>query len=188
MGCSRQEHWRGLPCPSPGDLPDLESKPVSPAWKGPFFTTSTTREAPCLGLIECKMRVTFPELAVGSKGSVHLKCLAWCAAPGRPSTDGPVISIVFSVIAVTVLFPTGPGGPGQASAGDGSLLLTRVSPASWELVTSDDTVALACRGEALEPRQACVGLGGSLRGFAPALSLDRRVYIAAPGDRLSAWG
>lgn len=55
-------------------------------------------------------------------------------------------------------------------------------------MTKDDTVALACREEALEPRQACVGLGGSLQGFAPALSLDRHVYIAAPGDRLSAWG
>ena len=92
------------------------------------------------------------------------------------------------MIAITVLFPTGPGDLGQASAGDGSLLLTRVSPASWGPMTKDDTVALACRGEALEPRQACVGLGGSLQGFAPALSLDRQVYIAAPGDRLSAWG
>ena len=23
MGFSRQEYWSGLPCPSPGDLPDL---------------------------------------------------------------------------------------------------------------------------------------------------------------------
>ena len=29
MGVSRQEYWRGLPCPSPGDLPDLGIKPVS---------------------------------------------------------------------------------------------------------------------------------------------------------------
>ena len=42
MGCSRQEHWSGLPCPPPGELPDtgikLES-PVSPALAGEFFTT-----------------------------------------------------------------------------------------------------------------------------------------------------
>ena len=25
MGFSRQEHWSGLPCPSPGDLPDQGS-------------------------------------------------------------------------------------------------------------------------------------------------------------------
>ena len=29
MGFSRQEHWRGLPCPPPGDLPDPAIKPAS---------------------------------------------------------------------------------------------------------------------------------------------------------------
>ena len=31
MGFSRQAHWRGLPFPSPGDLPDPGIKPGSPA-------------------------------------------------------------------------------------------------------------------------------------------------------------
>ena len=31
MGFSRQEYWGGLPCPPPGDLPDLEIEPESPA-------------------------------------------------------------------------------------------------------------------------------------------------------------
>ena len=31
MGFSRQEYWRGLPFPSPGDPPDLGIKPMSPA-------------------------------------------------------------------------------------------------------------------------------------------------------------
>ena len=31
MGFSRQEHWSGLPCPSPGDLPDSGIKPGSSA-------------------------------------------------------------------------------------------------------------------------------------------------------------
>ena len=31
MGFSRQEHWSGLSCPSPGDLPNQEIKPGSPA-------------------------------------------------------------------------------------------------------------------------------------------------------------
>ena len=30
MGFSRQEHWSGLPFPSPGDLPDPEIEPGSP--------------------------------------------------------------------------------------------------------------------------------------------------------------
>ena len=42
MGFSMQEYWRGLPCPSPGDLPDSETEPtslVSPALTGRLFTT-----------------------------------------------------------------------------------------------------------------------------------------------------
>ena len=31
LGFSRQEHWSGLPFPSPGDLPNPEIEPVSPA-------------------------------------------------------------------------------------------------------------------------------------------------------------
>ena len=40
MGFSRQEHWRGLPFPPPGDLPDPGIYPaslVSPALAGRFF-------------------------------------------------------------------------------------------------------------------------------------------------------
>ena len=39
---SRQEYWSGLPCPTPGDLPDPGIKtvsPVSPALADRFFTT-----------------------------------------------------------------------------------------------------------------------------------------------------
>ena len=45
MGFSRQEYWSGLPCPSPGDLPDPGIEPTSlrsPLLAGGFFTTSTT--------------------------------------------------------------------------------------------------------------------------------------------------
>ena len=49
MGFSRQEYWRGLPCPSPGDLSDPGIEPMSltsPALVDGFFTTSTTWETP----------------------------------------------------------------------------------------------------------------------------------------------
>ena len=48
MAFSRKEYWSGLPCPSPGDLPDsgIETGSLmSSALAGGFFTTSTTREA-----------------------------------------------------------------------------------------------------------------------------------------------
>ena len=38
MEFSRQEYWRGLPFPSPGDLPDPGIEPVSPALQARFFT------------------------------------------------------------------------------------------------------------------------------------------------------
>jgi len=31
IGVPRQEYWSGLPCPPPGDLPDLGIKPRSPS-------------------------------------------------------------------------------------------------------------------------------------------------------------
>ena len=39
MEFSRQEYWSGLPFPTPGDLPNPEMEPVSPASAGQFFTT-----------------------------------------------------------------------------------------------------------------------------------------------------
>ena len=47
-GFSRQEYWRGLPCPPPGDRPDPGIKPSplkAPALAGGLFPTSATREA-----------------------------------------------------------------------------------------------------------------------------------------------
>ena len=43
MGFSRQEHWSGLPCRPPGDLPHPGTEPASltsPALAGRFSTTS----------------------------------------------------------------------------------------------------------------------------------------------------
>ena len=40
----RQEYCNGLPCPSPGDLPDLGIEFMSPALAGGFFTTEPPRK------------------------------------------------------------------------------------------------------------------------------------------------
>jgi len=47
MGFPREEYWSGLPFPPPGELPNPEIEPVSPAalaLASGFFTTSTTWE------------------------------------------------------------------------------------------------------------------------------------------------
>ena len=49
MGFSRQEYWRGLPFPSPGDLPDPGIEPVSPALAGGFLS-SEAQGSPSLAL------------------------------------------------------------------------------------------------------------------------------------------
>ena len=48
MGLSWQEYWTGLPSPSPGDLPDPGTEPISsvaPALAGRFFTTELPGKA-----------------------------------------------------------------------------------------------------------------------------------------------
>ena len=54
MGFSRQEHWSGVPLPTPGDLPDpgIETASLSsPTLAGGFFTTTATWEAPLKGIM-----------------------------------------------------------------------------------------------------------------------------------------
>ena len=51
IGFSRQEYWKGLPCPSPEDLPNPGTEPtslMSPTLASVFFTTGATWEAQTL--------------------------------------------------------------------------------------------------------------------------------------------
>ena len=64
MGFSRQEYWRGFPCPPPGDLPDLGIKPaslMSPALEHGFFITEPQGKRPPSRLIWEEM----PDLPFG---------------------------------------------------------------------------------------------------------------------------
>ena len=48
MVLTRQKYWSGLPCPSPGDLPNPGIEPaclMAPALAGRFFTTSTNLDS-----------------------------------------------------------------------------------------------------------------------------------------------
>ena len=62
MQFSSQEYWSGLPCLSPGDLPDPGIEPMSllsPALAGGFFTTSATWGSPEEGIVQAKGRDIF---------------------------------------------------------------------------------------------------------------------------------
>ena len=59
LGFSRQEHWSGLPFPTPGHLPDLGIEPISfasPALAGGFFTTAPPGK-PLKSILGYKLRV-----------------------------------------------------------------------------------------------------------------------------------
>ena len=56
MEFSRQEYWRGLPFPTPGDLPDPRSEAMSPmshALTGGFFTTMSLGKPICMYVCMC---------------------------------------------------------------------------------------------------------------------------------------
>ena len=76
MESSRQEHWRGLPFPSPGDLPDPGTEPGSPALQA----DSLLSEPPGLQLVERLWK------AAKVFGSVTEE---WgCETPDRPPHPG----------------------------------------------------------------------------------------------------
>ena len=47
MGFSSQEHWNGLPFPSPSDLPRSGIEPTSPALASGFFSTEPSMKPLC---------------------------------------------------------------------------------------------------------------------------------------------
>ena len=54
MGFSRPEYWSRLPFPSPGDLPNPETEPESPALTGRFFTTGTPGKSSALYITQVR--------------------------------------------------------------------------------------------------------------------------------------
>ena len=81
MGFSRQEHWRGLPFPPPGDLSDPGTELVSftsPALAGRFLTISATWEAPVLVFIIMFVFIFLAELAL----HMHLPENEYSGLPG----------------------------------------------------------------------------------------------------------
>ena len=84
MGFSRQEYSSGLPCPTPGDLPDPGIEPMSfmsSALAGRFFTTSATWEARTHGKYIYFSSVQFNSVAQSYLTLCHPMD---CSMPGLP--------------------------------------------------------------------------------------------------------
>ena len=73
MEFSRQEYWRGLPFPSPGDLPDPGIKPRSPVLQADSLPTELAGKAPFIWWVNAYLKVYFIEKATATHSSV----LAW---------------------------------------------------------------------------------------------------------------
>ena len=52
MGFPRQEHWSGLPFPSPGHVLDLGIKPEPPALAGTFSSTEPCGNSHCITILD----------------------------------------------------------------------------------------------------------------------------------------
>ena len=77
MGFSTQEHWSGLPFPSPGGLLNRGIEPtsvMSPAFAGGFFTTSAPWEAPCIFIMFVQKNISVVLIWEGFSGDLSVKC------------------------------------------------------------------------------------------------------------------
>ena len=61
MGFPRQEYWSGESFHFPGDLPDPDIKPVSPAWQADSLPPEPPENPLFMPLAIMKARTTFPQ-------------------------------------------------------------------------------------------------------------------------------
>ena len=84
MGFSRPEYWRGLPFPSPGDLPDPGIKPGSPALQADSLPSEPPgKPLTLIRAMEMNRHSRVWGLQVG-----HLKVSGKAPLPARPVTEG----------------------------------------------------------------------------------------------------
>ena len=83
IGFSRPEYWSGLPCPPPGDLPNLGIKPTSftyPTLAGRFFTTEPSGKLSA-SLIKGQSEVWSVD---GDGAGLTLRCSSWLKTRSLP--------------------------------------------------------------------------------------------------------
>ena len=107
MGFSRQEYWSGLPFPSPGDLPDPESEPMSPALQtdalpseppgkgpteggsAPFLLASGVCVLSCFSCVRLCNPMDCSPSAASVHGILQARILEWVAMPASRGSSWP---------------------------------------------------------------------------------------------------
>ena len=90
MRFSRQEHWSGLPFPSPGTFPNPGIKHTSPALAGRFVTTESSGEPHMLASVVSDSVRPYGCSLLGSSGrGILLAWESWSAFPCPPPGDLP---------------------------------------------------------------------------------------------------
>ena len=120
-GFSRQEHWSGLPFPSPGDLPDPGIKPRSPALQADSLP-SETREAKALPDFMGEANWPFRH---------DLPSRPWPQAPELPSQPLSLLGHLSAVSVPPSLWEVG------ASAAQAPLAAGSVSPWACSLTDAE---------------------------------------------------
>ena len=83
MEFSRQEYWSGLPFPSPGDLPDPESEPGSPALPADSLPTAAAAKL----LQSCPTLCELMDYT--DHGILQARILKWVAVPFSRRSSQP---------------------------------------------------------------------------------------------------
>ena len=99
VGFPRQEYWRWLPIPSPGDLPNPGMEPTSPALEGRFFTTELpgkpkiqTTKAQCILSCFSRIRLFANPQTIACQASLSMgfsRQESWSGLPCPPPGDLP---------------------------------------------------------------------------------------------------
>ena len=121
MGFPRQEHWSGLPLPSPGDLPHLGVESTSPALAGEFFTTESSGNPPervgkwSRSVLSDSLRPHGAYQAPPSMGFSRQKCWSGLPFPSPGDLPDPGIEPRCSILQADALLFEPPGKPPQKS-------------------------------------------------------------------------
>ena len=160
-GFSRQEHWNGLPCPSPGDLPDSGIEPValmSPALAGRFFTTSANWEALLTHSVQFSHSVVSDSLQPHGLQDSRLPCPSptpgACSNSCRSQWCHPAISSVVSFSSYLPSFPATGSFPmnqffasgGQSIAVSASASVLPMNIQGWFLLGLTGLISLQFKG------------------------------------------